>query len=80
MASGRRAPGDRHLGFESLERQRWHLAAIAACVAIAVVSSVWLIALGYRSEFAIVRIAAYSLSFIVAGSIAWVGPDKPARW
>jgi signal transduction histidine kinase len=53
-------------------------AVIAACTVVAIVSSIALVALGYPRDFALLRIAAYSASFLVAGSVAWLRrPESP---
>ena len=62
--------------FASRRSTQWLV--IAVCAAVAVVCSAELIALGYPREYAAVRIAAYSVSYLIAGSVAWIRrPDNP---
>src|SRR3954469_24615800 len=45
---------------------------IAVCTAVAIVCSAALIAQGYPRDYAVVRIAAYSVSYLIAGAVAWI--------
>ena len=61
--------------FASRRSTQWLV--IAVCAAVAVVCSAE-IALGYPREYAAVRIAAYSVTYLIAGSVAWIRrPDNP---
>ena len=57
--------------------RRWQGVIIAGCVAVAVVSTVALIAFGSRRDLLLVHVTAYSVSYLVAGSLAWM--RRPAN-
>jgi signal transduction histidine kinase len=58
-------------------RRRWQAVVIAACVGVAVISAVALGILGSRRELLVVNITAYSLGYLLAGSVAWI--RRPAN-
>jgi signal transduction histidine kinase len=56
----------------------WQALVIGGCVLVAVISSVALGILGSRRDLLVVNVTAYSLSYLVAGSVAWIRrPDNP---
>jgi signal transduction histidine kinase len=50
----------------------WQVLAIAACAGVAVISGIALALLGRRPDLLLVNLTAYSLSYLVAGAVAWV--------
>jgi signal transduction histidine kinase len=59
-------------------RPWWQALVIGGCVLVAVMSSVALGILGSRRDLLVVNVTAYSLSYLVAGSVAWIRrPDNP---
>jgi len=60
------------------ERPWWQALVIGACISVAVISAVALGVLGSRPELLVVNVSAYSLSFLVAGAVAWLRrPGNP---
>ncbi|HEX7172803.1 MAG TPA: histidine kinase [Candidatus Limnocylindria bacterium] len=59
-------------------RPWWQALVIGGCVVVAVMSAVALGVLGSRPELLVVNVTAYSLGYLVAGSMAWSRrPDNP---
>jgi len=53
-------------------RPWWQALVIGACVGVAVISALTLWQLTSRRDLFVVNVSAYSLSFLVAGSVAWL--------
>jgi len=53
-------------------RPWWQAPVIGGCIVVAVISAVALGVLGSRPELLVVNVTAYSLGYLVAGSVAWI--------
>jgi len=59
-------------------RPWWQALVIGACISVAVISALALAILGSRRDLLLVNVSAYSLSFLIAGSVAWIRrPGNP---